>query len=64
MGIRTINTLEAAARRDVDVVTVGTKQFHGVNARDICSTAWDNMCSITIYTRTCAECALLVLVNL
>lgn len=64
MRIRTIDTLESAAWRGVDVVTVRAEQLDGVQSGQIGAATRDDIASVAINARTRTEDAGLVLVNL
>lgn len=59
-----IYTLEAAARRRINVVTVGTKKLHRVVTWHVCSTAGDYIAPSAVHTRARSEYTALVFINL
>ncbi len=60
----TINTLEATARRGVDVIAIGTKQLHCVEAWQVRPAAWYDVTPAAVYTRATPEYPLFIFLNL
>ena len=60
----TIDALEPTTRWGIDIITVGTKELHGVKTWQVRSSTWHNMASTTVNTRAAAKHTLLVFLDL
>lgn len=61
---QTINTLKAAARGAVYIITVWAIEFDRINARKIGATARHHIASHTVDPRADAKCSTFILVDL
>ena len=60
----TINALEAAAWRNVDVVTIRAVELHSIKTGQVGAATGYDVAAVAVYARTGAEYALVVLLSL
>jgi hypothetical protein len=60
----TINALKSAARRDINVVTIGAKELHGIGPWDVHSSTGYNIAPNAIDPWTSTECPAFIFLGL